>query len=68
MKILKNTINSKTGKITVTVELEKNETLMAVREDSFYKLGYPIEEIVPTHVLTDSELVSWCCVEQKWKT
>jgi len=56
----------KTGKRRITVELDKGEALIAVRPDSFYKLGYPVEDVVPSHVLENAHQVTWCCVGQEW--
>lgn len=54
------------GKRRVTVELSPGEKLIAVDEDRFYRLGYPVEDIVGGHVLAASEPVAWCAVEQRW--
>ena len=56
----------KTGKRRITVELDKDEELISVRPDAFYKLGYPTEDVVPSHVLENAHQVTWCCVGQEW--
>lgn len=56
----------KTGKRRITVELDEGEELIVVRPDAFYKLGYPVEEVVPSHVLQGTYQVTWCCVSQEW--
>ena len=56
----------KNDKRTVTVELDDGEDLMAVRRGGFYRLGYPLEEIVFGDQVADAVPVSWCPVEQKW--
>lgn len=56
----------KNGKRHVLVELDANETLIAVNEDGYYKTGYPHEEVVRGHVLIDSAEVTWCSLGQEW--
>lgn len=54
------------GKREVVVMLEPGEELVAVRGGQYYRLGYPVADIVPEHVLVDAVPVSWCPVEQRW--
>jgi len=51
----------------VVVELDEGEKLIAIQPDSYYQLGYPMnEDVIASHILTDAEEVSWCSLEQKW--
>jgi hypothetical protein len=52
--------------IELTVRISRKEKLLAVDESSLYKLGYPIEDIVPSHVVAESVPVVWCPTEQRW--
>ena len=52
---------------TVTVQLVAGEKLMAFKDDSFYRLGGQLDEIVGGHVITESEKVYWCSITQKWE-
>lgn len=65
MKELKRKINRR-GKHEVTVEIDSTETLMAFREDGFYRLGGQVEEVVASHVITEADHVVWCSIEQRW--
>lgn len=56
----------KSGKFRVTLEIDPSEKLMAIREDSFYKLGYPFEEVVQSHIIQDAQQVTWCPLGQEW--
>lgn len=66
MKTLKD-ITLKSGVRRVTVELATGEKLLALHDDRHYRLGYPVEDVVPSHVVLDATEVSWCCLEQKWR-
>lgn len=44
----------------------EGERPVAIREDSHYKLGYPVEEVVASHILTEMEEVTWCSATQQW--
>lgn len=66
MKIIREKINRR-GKREVTVELDTNDTLIAIRKNSHYKLGYPIQDIVSGHELAESTPVIWCSISQKWE-
>lgn len=66
MKILKS-VPTKDGKLRLTVVVDAEETLIAVREDRFYRLAYPLDDqVLATHILEGIKRVSWCSVEQKW--
>lgn len=65
MKIIRSQ-PGKGGKIRLTVELDADEELLATRSGAYYKLGYPVEDIVQSHVLQDSRQVTWCSIEQRW--
>lgn len=56
----------KSGKVRVTLDLAPDEVYLVLKADRYYSLGYPIEDVVPTHVIADSKLVSWDPVSQKW--
>lgn len=65
MKVLSERIN-KQGKRVQTVMLDKCEHLIAVDEDSFYKLGGQVDDVVRGHVLTEMDEVTWCSIGQEW--
>ena len=56
----------KTGKLRVTVDLDPGEKLITVRDDCFYKLGYPFEEVVQSHIIQGAYQVTWCPLGQQW--
>lgn len=56
----------KNGKFRVTLEIDPGEKLMAIREGSFYKLGYPFQETVQSHIIEDAQQVTWCPLGQEW--
>ncbi len=51
----------------VTVELAPGETLLNVREGSYYRLGGQVDDIVQSHVIADMSRVYWCSVSQSWE-
>ena len=51
----------------VTVELNADETIIPVRIGGFYKLGGQVEDIVESHVLTETMQVHWCSIGQRWE-
>ena len=65
MKVLRERIN-KQGKRVATVELDSDEHIQAIKQDAFYKTGYPQEEIVQGHIILDSVQVTWCSLGQEW--
>ena len=54
------------GMRRLTIELAPDEQLISIKPNSHYKLGHPVEDVVPAHVLADVRTVAWCPVEQKW--
>lgn len=57
----------KNGKFRTIVETDADECIQAVRNDSHYKLGYPMDDqIVASHILQGLDEVSWCSYSQKW--
>jgi hypothetical protein len=65
MKITKDFIRKDLVR-TVTVQLAVGEKLMAFKDDSYYRLGGQIDEIVGGYCIIDSPRVVWCSIEQKW--
>lgn len=67
MKVL-HTKHLKDGRRHVLVELAPTEQggLLFVKNDSYYKLGYPVEDIMASHVIADMQRVYWDSLEQKW--
>lgn len=65
MNVLKSTI-TRAGLERITVEVPKGTRLVAVHDDRMYKLGHPIEDIVPGHIISESVPVMWCPVGQEW--
>lgn len=65
MKIIKIKIN-KAGKKTVTVEIDNDEKLMSFKDDRFYRLGGQVDDVMAGHVITESDHVVWCSIEQRW--
>jgi hypothetical protein len=65
MKITKD-FTRKDGVRTVTVQLAENEKLMAFKEDSYYRLGGQLDDVVGGYYITESDPVMWCSIEQKW--
>jgi hypothetical protein len=56
----------KDGVRTVTVQLAAGEKLMAFKEDSYYRLGGQLDDVVGTHCIAEGNRVYWCSIEQKW--
>lgn len=58
----------KDGRRQLLIELGKNEPnpVPPLKVDQFYKLGYPCDEIVGGHILTEAIPVSWCSASQSW--
>lgn len=65
MKIIKEKIN-KDGKREVTVVLDDEDKLMCFRDDRYFRLGGQVDEVMAGHVITESEHVVWCSIEQRW--
>lgn len=65
MKTIRERIN-KQGKREVTVVLEDKDRLMCFREDRYFRLGGQVDDVVAGHVITESDHVVWCSIEQRW--
>lgn len=65
MKVIKDVVR-KDGKRYVTVQVADSEKLMAFKENSYYRLGGQVDDIVAGYVVTESDLTYWCSIEQKW--
>jgi len=65
MKVTKDQTR-KDGVRTVTVQLDEDEFFRAFKEDRYYRLGGQVDDVVKSHVITESERVYWCSIEQKW--
>ena len=65
MKITKD-FTRKDGVRTVTVQLAAGERLMAFKEDSYYRLGGQIDDVVAVHCIIEGKRVYWCSIEQNW--
>lgn len=65
MKITKD-FTRKDGVRTVTVQLAAGEKLMAFGEDSYYRLGGQLDDVVGGYCIIEGERVVWCSIEQKW--
>jgi hypothetical protein len=66
MKVLKDQQATLKHKRRITVEVDHGETLMSFHEDRYYRLGGQVEDIVRGHVITESQHVIWCSIEQRW--
>lgn len=67
MKLLSETQKSN-GKRRVVVELDSDETIMAFKNGAHYRLGYPVSEVMASHIITESGRVSWCSASQEWQS
>jgi hypothetical protein len=65
MKVLKERINRR-GRREVVIELDEGDKLMSFNEDRYYRLGGQVEDVVQGHVITASDHVIWCSIEQRW--
>ena len=65
MKTLREKINRQ-GKREVTVMLDEGDHLMCFHDDRYFRLGGQVDDVVAGHVITESEHVVWCSIEQKW--
>lgn len=66
MKITKATPHPAGGR-TVTLQLEEGEVLYCIKQDSFYKLNYPLnDQVLASHILLSPMRVVWDSLEQKW--
>jgi len=65
MKVVKD-YTRKDGVRTITVQLAAGEELMAFKEDSYYRLGGQLDDVVGGYCITEGCRVVWCSIEQKW--
>jgi hypothetical protein len=65
MRVIREKINRQ-GKREVTVVLDSTETPKAFDQSAFYKMGYPVEDVVGGHIILDAERVTWCSLGQEW--
>jgi len=65
MKVIKD-FTRKDGIRTVTVQLAAGEKLMVFKEDSYYRLGGQLDDVVGGYCIIEGERVVWCSIEQKW--
>jgi hypothetical protein len=63
MRITKETTR-KDGVRTVTVQLAADENLMAFKDESYYRLGGQLDDVVGTHCIAEGNRVVWCSIEQ----
>ena len=57
MKIERETLRTD-GRRRVVVILEPDEKIRPVRINAYYKLGFPVEGVVPGHVIDDAALMT----------
>jgi hypothetical protein len=55
----------KDGVRTVTVQLAAGEKLMAFKDDSYYRLGGQLDDVVGGYCIIEGERVVLCSFEQK---
>ncbi len=67
MRIIKEKLNRQ-GQREVTVVLEPDDKLMCFRDDRYFRLGGQVDDVVAGHVITESDHVVWCSIEQRWVT
>lgn len=65
MKILSDKV-LKSGVRRVLVEVSKDATLYALHKDCYVRLGYPMDDVVPSDIVTNAMPVMWCPNEQRW--
>jgi hypothetical protein len=56
----------KNGKRHALVELDEGEDIKSFNENWYYRLGGQLDDVVGGHVMTESEHVVWCSIEQRW--
>jgi len=56
----------KNGKRHALVELDEGEDIKSFNENRYYRLGGQLDDVVGGHVITESEHVVWCSIEQRW--
>lgn len=65
MKIISE-VKKPDGKRVLKVELPPGYQFVAVHSDGYYKLGEPMDEVIPGHILVGAAAVHWCPLEQRW--
>lgn len=65
MKIIKELKPTK-GKRRVVIELDDGECVCAINDNAHYRLGDPMDDVVPGYAISNPSLVTWCCITQKW--
>lgn len=65
MKIL-HTKTLKNGKRHAIVEMDEGENILCFNEKWHYRLGGQVDDVVQGHVITESDHVVWCSIEQRW--
>lgn len=65
MKVIRESV-TKTGKRSITVEVNDGETLLAVRAGRHYQLADPVNEVVAAHIFEGLREVTWCSATQEW--
>ena len=65
------TLHTKTlkdGRVHVLIELGPTEAMPvpAYKDEAMYRLAYPLEDVVPGHIVKDAQRVYWCPVGQEW--
>jgi hypothetical protein len=66
MKVIKDEVATLKRHRRVTVELRPHEQLIAIDDRLHYRLGEPLDDVVPGHIVAEAVPVSWCCIEQRW--
>lgn len=66
MNVIRSKVNERTGMETVTVEIPRGCSLVAVQKGCFYRLSGQMDDVVPDHVISDVSRVVWSHFEQKW--
>lgn len=58
----------KDGRVQVLIELGPTDPMPvpAVNDNAHYRLGYPVADVVPGHVISNARRVYWCPVAQDW--
>ena len=58
----------KDGRVHVLIELGPTEPMPVppVNDNAHYRLGHPVEDVVPGHVINDARRVYWCPIGQDW--
>lgn len=65
MKVL-HTKTLKNGKRHELIELAEGEEVMSFNDNNYYRLGGQVDDVVHGNVITESEHVVWCSIEQRW--